>query len=123
MSKSRSSVTNLRQRPVAPDAADAKGPVTLAFLAEKDKTRLVVAGTMGFATNRVFANFNNGDFALNAVNWMADENSLVAIPPKDNAPHSVELLPYQYYAVFFTTTLGIPLLLLLGAGVVWWRRR
>lgn len=115
--------TNLRQRPVAPDAADAKGPVALAMLAEKDKTRLVVFGTMGFATNRVFANFNNGDLAQNAVNWMADENSLVAIPPKDNAPRSVELLPYQYNAIFFATTLGIPLLLLFGAGFVWWRRR
>lgn len=115
--------TNLKQRPVQPDAADAKGPVSLGLLAEKDKTRLVVFGTMGFATNRVFANFNNGDLALNAVNWMADEASLVSIPPKDNQPHSVELLPYQYNAIFFATTLGIPLLLLLAAGLVWWRRR
>jgi ABC-type uncharacterized transport system involved in gliding motility auxiliary subunit len=54
---------------------------------------------------------------------MADEQSLVSIPPKDNQPKTVDLLPNQYQMVFFGTVVLMPLLLLLGAGVVWWRRR
>jgi ABC-type uncharacterized transport system involved in gliding motility auxiliary subunit len=73
--------------------------------------------------NQAYVNLNNGDLFLNALNWMADEENLVSIPPKDNQPKTVDLLPGQYQLVFFGTVLLMPLALLLGAGLVWWRRR
>ena len=105
------------------EGKDTKGPVHLIMLAEKGKGRLFVSGDTMFFTNSAYPNFNNGDLFLNAINWMADEESLVSIPPKDNAPKSVNLLPNQYTSIFYGTVLGIPLALLLVAGGVWWKRR
>jgi ABC-type uncharacterized transport system involved in gliding motility auxiliary subunit len=116
--------TDLKSRPVKFDEGkDTKGPVKLVMLSEKGKGRLVVAGNTYFFSNQAYQNFNNGDLFLNAVNWMADEENLVSIPPKDNAPKSVNLLPEQYTTIFYGTVLGIPLALLLCAAGVWWRRR
>ncbi|MNS39650.1 ABC-type uncharacterized transport system [compost metagenome] len=116
--------TNLMDRNVAFNAGqDNKGPVPLMLLAEKGKSRLIVTGNALFMANQAYVNLNNGDLFLNALNWMADEENLVSIPPKDNQPKTVDLLPNQYQLVFFGTVLLMPLALLLGAGLVWWRRR
>jgi ABC-type uncharacterized transport system involved in gliding motility auxiliary subunit len=116
--------TNMMERNVSFDAGkDKKGPVPIILLAEKDKSRLIVSGNTLFMSNAAYVNLNNGDLFLNALNWMADEQSLVSIPPKDNQPKTVDLLPGQYQMVFFGCVLLMPLLLLIGAGVVWWRRR
>lgn len=115
--------TNLMERNVALDGNDKKGPLPLLMLAEKGKSRLIVSGNTLFMANQAYVNLNNGDLFLNALNWMADEESLVSIPPKDNQPKTVDLLPGQYQLVFFGTVLLMPLALLLGAGLVWWRRR
>jgi ABC-type uncharacterized transport system involved in gliding motility auxiliary subunit len=116
--------SDLKSRPVAyTEGKDTKGPVPLMLLAEKGKGRLVVSGNALFFANQAFPQLNNGDLFLNTLNWMADEESLVSIPPKEASNKQVNLVPAQYYTIFFGTVLGFPLLLLFGAGWVWWRRR
>lgn len=116
--------TSLMDRNIAFDPAkDKKGPLPIMVLAEKAKSRLIVSGNTLFMSNQAYVNLNNGDLFLNALNWMADEQSLVSIPPKDNQPKTVDLLPGQYQMIFFGTVALMPLLLLLAGGLVWWRRR
>jgi ABC-type uncharacterized transport system involved in gliding motility auxiliary subunit len=115
--------TNFMERQIAFNPGDHKGPLPIMLLAEKDKGRLIVSGNTQFAANANYVNLNNGDLFLNSLNWMADEASLVAIPPKDNQPKTVDLLPWQYQGVFYGTVLLLPLSLLLMAGFVWWKRR
>lgn len=116
--------SDLKSRPVQfTDGKDTKGPVPLMLLAEKGKGRLIVSGNALFFANAAYPQLNNGDLFLNALNWMADEESLVSIPPKEAANKQLNLVPAQYYTIFFGTVLGFPLALLFAAGLVWWRRR
>lgn len=116
--------TDLKARPVQFDEGkDTKGPVHIIMLAEKGKGRLFVSGDTMFFQNASYPTYNNGDLFLNAINWMADEENLVSIPPKDNAPKTLDLMPETFKTIFWVTVVGIPLALLLCAGWVWWRRK
>lgn len=115
--------TNFMDRQIAFNPGDHKGPLPIILLAEKNKGRLIVSGNTQFMANANYVNLNNGDLFLNALNWMADEENLVAIPPKDNQPKTVDLLPWQYQGVFFGTVVLLPLSLLFAAGFMWWKRR
>ncbi|NLC56560.1 MAG: GldG family protein [Armatimonadetes bacterium] len=125
--------------PFKRDADDMGGPISLAVVATKEKvtstpnqtndtkesTRLVVVGNSSFASNAAFQAMNLSDaaFFLNAVNWLAEEEALVNIPPKTPERNTVTLLPNQARWIALTTILIIPVgVLLFGVGV-WWRRR
>jgi ABC-type uncharacterized transport system involved in gliding motility auxiliary subunit len=117
--------SDLKARPVQFDAGkDTKGPIPLVLVAELGaKGKLMVAGNGYFFSNAAFGNLNNGDLFMNAVNWMTGEDSLVSIPPKESSNKQLTLTPAQYMAVLYGTTLGFPLVLLVLAGYMWWRRR
>ncbi|MEB3197198.1 MAG: GldG family protein [Candidatus Sericytochromatia bacterium] len=117
--------SDLKAKPLRFDAGkDTKGPVPLMMVSEMgSKGRLIVAGNGYFFANAAFGQLNNGDLFMNALNWLTGEDSLVSIPPKDASNKQVNLVPNQYYAIFFGTVLGFPLALLLTAALVWWRRR
>lgn len=103
--------------------ADHKGPLDLMFLAERGGTKVIVSGNASFIQNEHYVRYNDGDLFLNGLNYLADQENLVSIPPKDSTPKNVDLLPEQANGIFFGTVLGIPLALLLLGGFVWWRRR
>ncbi|MBU0705237.1 MAG: hypothetical protein KKC18_15415 [Chloroflexi bacterium] len=68
-------------------------------------------------------NVGNGVLFLNAVNWLAEEESMIAIGPKGSQPRSVFLSQVQASSIFFVSVILVPLALI-GAGVVvWWQRR
>jgi ABC-type uncharacterized transport system involved in gliding motility auxiliary subunit len=115
--------TNLKDRNIAQGPTDHKGPLSLMMMAEKDKARFVVSGSALTFANVSYVNFSSGDLFLNTVNYLADEESLVSIPPKDSQPKSLTLLPEQYNLVFAVTVALIPLALLLLGAFVWWKRR
>jgi len=87
------------------------------------KMRLVLIGDSDFAINEFVGGAGNGWLFLNAVNWLAEEESLIAIGPKPPQQRTVFLSAVQANVIFFVSVVLIPLVLL-GAGVVvWWRRR
>ena len=115
------------------EGADVPGPLALVasveappFTGSADpnlKTRLVLIGDSDFATNEMVENVGNGVLFLNAVNWLAEEESMIAIGPKGTQPRSVFLSQVQASSIFFVSVILVPLALL-GAGVVvWWQRR
>lgn len=114
------------------EEADAPGPLTLAASVEAPvilnsdpnlKTRLVLIGDSDFATNEMIENVGNGVLFLNAVNWLAEEESMIAIGPKGSQPRTVFLSGVQASGIFFISVLLVPFALLAAGVVVWWQRR
>ncbi len=124
-------------RQVSLDPADRKGPISLAvavtakpktFAASasdpgRTRTRLVAFGDSDFATNQFFKFQGNGDLFLNALNWLLEEEDLIAIRPKDPGFNPIYLTKQQGDLISYLTMAVIPGLVFAAGIAVWWRRR
>ncbi|MBK6797147.1 MAG: GldG family protein [Acidobacteria bacterium] len=110
------------------EGKDKKGPVSLGVamtktLGENQDIRLVVIGDSDFATNNYAGKAGNGDLFLNTVNWLAQDEDLIAIRPKSPTNRSITLSESQQKTFFLLTVLLMPLVVI-GTGVwIWWKRR
>jgi len=87
------------------------------------KVRLVLIGDSDYASDEFIGSLGNGILFLNAVNWLAEEESMIAIGPKSTQPRNVFLSMVQSNAIFFIGVVLIPLALVAAGVAVWWRRR
>ncbi|NLD72981.1 MAG: GldG family protein [Chloroflexi bacterium] len=116
---------------VAQDPEEASGPLGLMAAIEpqgepEGRGRLVVVGDTDFATNEVLAavrGIANIDLFMNAIGWLAEEDELISIRPKEYQMRSVVLTSPQSRAVVYGSIIFLPLSVLLAGGLVWWRRR
>jgi len=139
--------TNLKSltggQPAKMEDDDKKGPVSLAAAVsgpatvtpapknaakEGDKpktaeTRLVAFGDSDFASNGALGVQGNRDLFLNCVNWLAQQENLIAIRPRDPEDRRITLTADQQQRIFYLTVLIIPGLILLAGVRTWWRRR
>lgn len=108
-------------------ARDQRGPLVVGVAAEKKvqdrQARLVVIGNSTFATNRWIGLQRNGDLFFNAVNWLAQEENLISIRPKNPANRRVTMTAAQQRLLFVLSVLVLPGLAVVGGGWIWWRRR
>jgi len=121
-----------RQGPVALGAAvsapatDAPPPPLAGNLspdAPKPESRIAVIGDSDFAANNAVGIQGNQNFFLNAINWLAQQENLIAIRPREAKDRRVTLNADQQQRIMLMSLLIIPGLVL-GAGVyTWWRRR
>ena len=114
-----------RARPAPGQAGseDPKGPLTLAAVATKDKSRIVLYGSATLATNQ-FLNFQgNRDFVLNSVSWLAEEEDQISIRPRETKQSPVFLTSQQGQFVFWVPVVILPALALVGGVVTVGRRR
>ncbi|MDG1929158.1 MAG: Gldg family protein, partial [Nitrospinaceae bacterium] len=124
---------------------DLQGPVSVAVVATKllrpeegahdeneepqehkikqPKGTLVVIGDSDFSNNR-YSNFSgNGDFFLNTVSWLAEEENLISIRPKEKRNSPIHLTSSWGSAIFILGILIFPGIVA-GTGIrIWWRRR
>ncbi|NUR54828.1 MAG: GldG family protein [Acidobacteria bacterium] len=110
----------------APIADAAAKPIDPKLQAEKDRkpeTRVVVFGDSDFASNAALGVPGNRDLFLNAVNWLAQQENLIAIRPRDPEDRRVTMTADQARRVFYLTVLIVPGLILLAGVQTWWRRR
>jgi ABC-type uncharacterized transport system involved in gliding motility auxiliary subunit len=123
------------------DQGDKAGPVSLAAAvsspveskppedpttaadAPKAETRLAVFGDSDFVTNGFLAIPGNRDLFLNAVNWLAQQENMISIRPKDPEDRRITLTSVQERNIFWLTIFIIPGLILLTGVQTWWRRR
>jgi ABC-type uncharacterized transport system involved in gliding motility auxiliary subunit len=91
--------------------------------APKPETRLVVIGDSDFASNRAIGLQGNRDIFLNMANWLAQQESLIAIRPRDPQARGLTMTADQGTMVFWFAMAIIPGLLFANAIRVWWRRR
>ena len=113
---------------------DIKGPLNIGFAFTKSKptsagnqsseSRLVIFGSSTFIINGWFEQQLNGDIFLNAVNWLAKEDEqTLSIRPKEPKNRRINLSNVQASIISWTALRIMPLLGLVVAGAVWWRRR
>ncbi len=113
------------------EGKDKQGPLNAAVAVDgkqKDSkatrnTRLVVFGTSFFATNNLGRNAGNQDFFLNSVSWTLEDDSLISIRAKEEAPGKIELSQKAASAVGLLTIFIIPLLIAIAGVVIWVYRR
>ena len=111
------------------DPKNKKGPLTLAAAGtyntgkENSQGRFVVVGSSSWLANG-FITFNgNDDLAMNTINWLASDEDLISIRPKQPEDRRITMTKAQLNWVRITSQFLLPLVVV-GAGVsVWWKRR
>jgi len=77
--------------------------------------RIVLIGNDEFATDRqVQAAPENGVFVLNAVDWLAQDEALIAIRSKDRRPPSLAMTESRRNTVKYANVIGMPVLVALA---------
>jgi hypothetical protein len=90
---------------------------------KKPETRVVAIGDSDFVSNAYLGVQGNRDLFMNTVNWLAQQESQIAIRPRDPADRRITLTESTSAGLFWLTIVVVPLAVF-GAGVVsWWRRR
>jgi len=139
--------TNLKSlsgaEPAQPDDVDKKGPVSIAAAVSGAATnapapkeppkpgetpkqveaRIVAFGDSDFVSNGALGVQGNRDLFLNAVNWLAQQENLISVRPKDPEDRRITLTAKQEQVIFYLTVLIVPGLILLAGVQTWWRRR
>ncbi len=86
------------------------------------QARLVVIGDSDFASNSALGIQGNRDLALNTINWLAQQENLIAIRPRQPEDRGITLTAAQQFNVLVVTWL-IPLVAIMAGVGTWWRRR
>ena len=110
------------------NAGERRGPLAIGALVRAtpeggEEARLAVIGDSDFATSRHILNGGNADLFLNAVNWLAAGQEIVAIERKVLPIRRLLLSPEEARFLNLASIGLLPSLLLVIGGVVWWRRR
>lgn len=98
-------------------------PATPTTNEPKPETRVVVFGDSDFATNAYAGVPGNPNLFANAVNWLAQQENLIAIRPKEAGDRRVTMTPRQQTMAFLASILFIPALVFAAGIFTWWRRR
>jgi ABC-type uncharacterized transport system involved in gliding motility auxiliary subunit len=113
----------------ASDPNNKKGPLLIAAAGtyntgnQNSQGRFVVVGSSMWVGNS-FINFNgNRDLALNTINWLASDEDLISIRPKDREDRRITMTTAQLHWVRTTSQFLMPLVMVIGGVFVWWRRR
>jgi ABC-type uncharacterized transport system involved in gliding motility auxiliary subunit len=109
----------------APEAVteeDGDGP-DAATDATPPETRMAVIGDSDFATNGVVGVQGNRDMFLNTVNWLAQQENMIAIRPREPEDRRLTLTADQQRRVFWLSLLFVPAAVLSTGVYTWWRRR
>jgi len=86
-------------------------------------TRLAIIGDSDFVSNAHIQNGGNGDLFLNAVNWLAEEESLINIRPKHLTFRRLLISADELRFIRYSSVGLLPLLALIVGAVLWWRNR
>ena len=111
----------------APDKAkDNMGPVILAMAATDSTTnaRLVIVGDADFASDQFFSQYADGDFAVNSVDWAAQQESQISLTPKQST--SRYLAPPQDYVmglILLGSVFMMPGIIIVAGIITWVQRR
>ncbi len=120
------------------EGKDTPGPLNLAVAAtrelpiEGDETdpkhaRLVLFGDADLVANDLLRSIQGGlgnqDLFLNAVSWLAEEESLISIRPQSPTTRTVYLTPPQLRLVMLTALIFLPGAVVVAGIWVWWQRR
>lgn len=87
------------------------------------RAELVLVGDGDFASNSFFHVLGNGALFLNAISYLAEQDRLIDITPRNYEVSRLQMTNMQMRATFILSTLVMPALALGLALMTWWRRR
>jgi len=107
---------------------DLKGPVPLAVVSSKTlsgnkKAHILVIGDSDFAANGYIRNSGNRDLFLNMINWLAEEEDMITIRPKEIDDRRVNLTAKDSKLILYVSVIALPLLVVIAGVFVYFRRR
>lgn len=110
----------------------AKGPFVLGALIQghflnqdaKEKAfQLVVISDVDFLSNQLLYKNLNRDLAMNTVAYLAQEENIISISPKEVDVTQMQMTDTQFYLFVFGFAIPVPLILIMTSGFLWYRRR
>lgn len=127
VSRSAASVNTLGAKPRFDKQHDTPGPAVIALALQRNvndrEQRIVVVGSGSFLANSFAGNGGNVDLGMNMVNWLASEEHLITIQPRAAKDSNLVLSKTQLNVISIGFLIGLPLLLSLVGGMMWWKRR
>ncbi len=105
---------------------DLAGPVPLAATVTNTTTkgRVVVFGDSEFAADTFVNSGANLSLMVNSVNWATQDDTLINLTPRTAPERSMRVVDaLTANMILFVTVIGMPGLVLVLAGVVWFQRR
>ncbi|MFQ5743315.1 MAG: GldG family protein [Acidobacteriota bacterium] len=85
--------------------------------------RIVVFGDSDWVNNSNLSLYFNQDLFMNAIGWLAGDEQLISIRPRGTRASRIVLTSGESWAVFYSSVLLLPELVLLAGLGIWWRRR
>ncbi len=117
-----------REIRINPDR-DKKGPLAMAAAGVFNsgeggaQGRFVAVGSSSWVSDYALGFNGNSDLAMNMMNWLSSDEDLISIRPKEPQDRRLTLTRAQMTRVFYSSVIGLPVLVILGGLGVWWRRR
>ncbi len=106
---------------------DTPGPAIIALTLQrhidKGEQRIVIVGNGAFLANTYVGNGGNMDLGINMVNWLTNDDRLIALQPRSVKDGSIILSQFQLGGIMLMSIIVLPVLLILIGGMLWWRRR
>mgnify|MGYP005840075855 FL=1 len=87
------------------------------------KSRIAAFGSAQFASNKFYNLSGNRDLFMNTVSWLAADENLIAIRPKERRAQPLVLTMGQSQAVMFIPVVLVPLAWIVAGVIVYWYRR
>jgi len=114
---------------------DTLGPITLAAVAEMDipaaeakedgeakQAAIVVFGDSEFTTNSRVNLSGNSNMFMNTINWLGEDEALIAIPPRETKSTPVMLTASQARMLFLLSVIVLPGIVFIGGIYAFVRR-
>jgi ABC-type uncharacterized transport system involved in gliding motility auxiliary subunit len=89
----------------------------------KPETRMAVFGDSDFASNSTIQFLGNRDLFLNTVNWLAQQESMISIRPREPSDRRLTMTADQQVRLYWLSIFIIPGLIIAAGVHTWWRRR
>ncbi len=89
----------------------------------KPETRIAVFGDSDFVTNGYLGIPGNRDLFLNTINWLAQQENLISIRPREPGNSTLNMTADAAQRIFWLSIVIIPGLIVAAGVQTWWRRR
>jgi ABC-type uncharacterized transport system involved in gliding motility auxiliary subunit len=125
------------------EGADRRGPISLGYAvsapaaeapppplagnvsedAPKPESRIVAIGDSDFAGNSALGVQGNLDLFLNTVNWLAQQEDLIAIRPREAQDRRLSLTADDQTRIMWLSLVLVPGCMFAAGVYTWWKRR
>jgi ABC-type uncharacterized transport system involved in gliding motility auxiliary subunit len=89
----------------------------------KPESRIIAFGDSDFAANYALGIQGNRPLFMNALNWAAQQENLIAIRARESADRRITLTADQHQRIMLLSLLVVPGLVFATGVYTWWRRR